>query len=225
MLIELPDVLSQDEVAQARAIIDAAEWVDGNVTSGVQSALAKRNMQLPEESDAARAAGDLIQRALERNPLFFAAALPLKIFPPLFNRYGDGQSFAAHVDNAIRLKRELRVRTDLSMTVFLSSPDDYDGGELVIEDMYGAHAVKLQAGAAILYPASSIHHVKPVTRGARISSFFWIQSMVRSPAQRELLLQLDAGVQALAQELGHKHAQVINLTGAYHNLLRMWAEV
>ncbi len=227
MLLSIPSILSKQAVAEMRAAIDAAEWVDGNVTSGTQSALAKRNLQLPENSPAARKAGDRILDALEKTPLFVAAALPLKVFPPLFNRYGEGNSFGMHIDNALRVRRDngFRIRTDLSATLFLSEPEEYDGGELIIEDNYGAHAVKLNAGDMVLYPASSLHRVEPITRGARVSSFFWIQSMVREDARRTLLFDMDMAVQALAGELGQGHAQVIALTGAYHNLLRMWIEV
>lgn len=227
MLLSIPSILSKQAVANMRAAIDAAEWVDGNVTSGKQSALAKRNLQLPEDSPVARKAGDQILDALEKTPLFVAAALPLKVFPPLFNRYGEGNSFGMHVDNALRVRRDngFRIRTDLSATLFLSEADEYDGGELIIEDNFGAHAVKLNAGDMVLYPASSLHRVEPITRGARVSSFFWIQSMVREDARRTLLFDLDMSVQALASELGQGHAQVIVLTGAYHNLLRMWIDV
>lgn len=227
MLLSIPSILSKQAVADMRAAIDAAEWVDGNVTSGKQSALAKRNLQLPEDSPAARKAGEQILDALEKTPLFVAAALPLKVFPPLFNRYVEGNSFGMHVDNALRVRRDngFRIRTDLSATLFLSEPEEYDGGELIIEDNFGAHAVKLNAGDMVLYPASSLHRVEPITRGARVSSFFWIQSMVREDARRTLLFDLDMSVQALASELGQGHAQVIALTGAYHNLLRMWIDV
>ena len=227
MLLHVPDVLSKAEVAQARALIDAAEWVDGNVTSGAQSALAKKNTQLPEESVAAREAGAIVLDALQKKPLFVAGALPLKVFPPLFNRYGVGDKFDTHVDNAVRMLRnsDFRIRSDLSATLFLSEPADYDGGELSVEDTFGVHQVKLAAGDLILYPASSLHFVTPITRGERVSSFFWIQSMIRDDAKRALLLQTDLAVQTLAAELGQGHAQVVSLTGVYHNLLRMWAEI
>lgn len=226
MLLHLPDVLTKDETAHVRRLIDAGVWVDGNVTAGPQSALAKRNMQLQEGSAAAAEAGDLVLRKLERMPLFIAAALPLKVFPPLFNRYEGGQAFGNHIDNAVRRNRagDLKVRTDLSCTLFLSEPESYDGGELVVEDAYGAHAVKLAAGDAILYPGSSIHRVEPVTRGARVASFFWMQSMVREDAKRALLFDIDMAVQRLSAELGVGDPSVISLTGSYHNLLRMWAD-
>lgn len=226
MLLHIPSVLAKDDVARVRDLIDAGEWVDGNVTSGPQSALAKRNMQLEESAPQAREAGAIILQALERTPLFIAAALPLRVFPPLFNRYEGGQTFGNHIDNAVRRNRggDLNVRTDLSCTLFLAEPDAYDGGELVVEDTYGVHAVKLEAGDAILYPASSLHRVEPVTRGARIASFFWIQSMVREDGRRALLFDMDMAVQRLGAELGIGHPSVVSLTGSYHNLLRMWAE-
>ena len=227
MLLHVPSVLSKADVARVRAIIDAAAWVDGNITSGAQSALAKKNLQLPEDGEAARKAGQIILDALERAPLFVAGALPLKVFPPLFNRYGPGHKFDTHVDNALRVKRgdDFRIRSDLSATLFLCEPETYDGGELSIEDTYGVHTVKLAAGDLVLYPASSLHHVTPITRGERIASFFWIQSMVRDEPKRTLLLQMDIAIQTLAAELGQGHPQLVALTGSYHNLLRMWAEV
>jgi PKHD-type hydroxylase len=226
MLIAIPDLLDGETVARLRGIIDAADWVDGNVTSGHQSALAKQNEQLPEGSDAHRQGGAIILDALGKSPLFFAAALPLKVFPPLFNRYGEGQTFGAHVDNAVRIQRgtEFRIRSDLSMTVFLEDPDAYDGGELVIEGQFGAQPVKLPAGHAILYPSSSLHRVEPVTRGRRVASFFWLQSMVRDDGARRILFDLDQSVQRLSGELGGTDRSVIELTGVYHNLLRRWAD-
>jgi PKHD-type hydroxylase len=183
-------------------------------------------MQLPEDHPVARQLGEAILAALGRNPLFTSAALPLKVFPPLFNLYRGGQSFGTHVDNAIRQATGTphRLRTDLSATLFLADPGEYDGGELVVEDTYGTHAVKLPAGQLILYPATSLHHVRPVTRGARLASFFWIQSMVRDDSQRTLLFDLDTAIQRLAAEGGGNPAAV-QLTGVYHNLLRMWADV
>jgi len=227
MLLHVPSVLSKADVARVRAIIDAAAWVDGNITSGAQSALAKRNLQLPEDSDAARQAGRIILAGLGRHATFFSAALPKRVFPPLFNRYGPGHKFDTHVDNALRVKRgdDFRIRSDLSATLFLCEPETYDGGELSIEDTYGVHTVKLAAGDLVLYPASSLHHVTPITRGERIASFFWIQSMVRDEPKRTLLLQMDIAIQTLAAELGQGHPQLVALTGSYHNLLRMWAEV
>jgi PKHD-type hydroxylase len=227
MMIQIPEALSTAELAEVRRLIDAAEWVDGNATSGPQAALAKRNRQLPEESPAAKRAGEIILDALGRNPLFLAAALPAKVWPPLFNRYGGGENFAMHVDNAVRLRRggADRLRSDLSATLFLADPESYEGGELTVEDTYGAHAVKLAAGDMILYPASSLHHVTPVTSGERTASFFWIQSMIRDDSQRRLLFEMDLAIQRAAKDLGQGHESVVALTGTYHNLLRMWAEV
>ena len=226
MMLPIPDVLDAAGVARVRAIIDGDEWVDGNVTSGHQSALAKRNMQLPEDSQAARDAGRLVLEALGRSPTFIAAALPLKIFPPLFNRYQGGEAFGTHIDNAVRIQRgsDFRVRSDLSATLFLADPDSYEGGELVVEDALGAHSVKLPAGHLLLYPASSLHRVEPVTRGARVASFFWIQSMVRDTGARDLLFDLDRAVQSAAAAMGQEDRTVIQLTGVYHNLLRRWAD-
>lgn len=232
MLIQIPAVLSPEEVAQARRLLAAGDWVDGKVTAGAQSALAKHNLQVPEDAPQARALGEQILAALGRNPLFVSAALPLKVFPPLFNRYDAGMKFDEHVDNAIRFAnaslaggQNIRYRTDLSATLFLTDPDDYEGGELIIEDTYGEHAVKLPAGDMILYPASSLHRVAPIARGSRWASFFWIQSMVRQAERRSLLFDLDRSVQSLGGRLGGGDPDVIGLTGAYHNLLRMWAEV
>jgi PKHD-type hydroxylase len=227
MLIAVPDVLTADELARVRAVVEAGEWADGNATSGAQSALAKRNAQLPEESDAAREAGALVLDALGRSALFVAAALPLKVFPPLFNRYAGGQAFGTHVDNAVRIRRgsDFRIRSDLSATLFLSDPQDYDGGELVVEDLFGEQRVKLAAGYLVLYPASSLHRVEPVTRGARVASFFWIQSMIRDDGDRRILFDLDGAVQAVAADRGQGDPAVVRLTGVYHNLLRRWAEL
>lgn len=226
MMIAIPDLLDPATVKRLRAIIDAAEWVDGNVTSGHQSALAKRNEQLPEGSAAHQQAGTIILEALAKSPLFFAAALPLKVFPPLFNRYGEGQTFGTHVDNAIRIQRgtDFRIRSDLSITVFLEPPEAYDGGELVVEDHFGVQRVKLPAGHAVLYPSSSLHHVTPVTRGCRVASFFWLQSMIRDDGDRRILFDLDQAVQRLTGALGGADRSVIELTGVYHNLLRRWAD-
>jgi PKHD-type hydroxylase len=227
MMIAIPDVLKTEDVARVRAMIDGAEWIDGNATSGAQSALAKRNAQLPEESDAARVAGNIVLDALAASPMFVAAALPLKVFPPLFNRYAGGQAFGVHVDTAIRIRRgsDFRIRSDLSATLFLETPEDYDGGELVIEDQFGVQSVKLPAGHMLLYPASSLHRVEPVTRGTRTASFFWIQSMVRDDNARRILFDLDSAVQSVATTRGQGDAAVVQLTSVYHNLLRRWAEV
>jgi PKHD-type hydroxylase len=226
MLLQVPEVLSAEQVAHARRLLDAADWVDGKVTAGPQSARAKDNMQLPEDGPAAREIGQMILGALQRHPLFLTAALPLQVFPPLFNRYQGGQSFGTHVDNAIRQVPGTphRIRTDLSATLFLSRPDEYDGGELVVEDTYGVQNVKLPAGHLVLYPSTSLHHVRPVTRGARICSFFWIQSMVREDAGRTLLFDLDMAIQQVSRDLPD-HPAAVQLTGIYHNLLRRWAEL
>jgi PKHD-type hydroxylase len=226
VLLPVADVLSPPEVAEARGVLDGAEWVDGRATAGHQSARAKDNRQLPESSPAARRLGDMIVEALQRHPLFISAALPLRVFPPLFNRYSDGQSFGTHVDNAVRQVPGTphRLRTDLSATLFLSRPDEYDGGELVVEDTYGVHNVKLPPGHLVLYPASSLHHVRPVTRGARLAAFFWIQSMVRDDGERTLLFDLDTAIQNLSREQPD-HPSAVQLIGVYHNLLRRWAEL
>ncbi|HKT75337.1 MAG TPA: Fe2+-dependent dioxygenase [Sphingobium sp.] len=226
MLIAIPDLLDARALAHVRSLIDRAEWVDGNVTSGHQSALAKRNLQLREDAPEAQAAGQIILEALGQSPLFIAAALPLKIFPPLFNSYAGGQAFGVHVDNAVRIQAGtgFRVRSDLSVTVFLEEPAHYDGGELTIETQFGVQQVKLPAGHAVLYPSSSLHRVEPVTRGRRLASFFWLQSMVRDDGARQMLFDLDSSIQALGSELAQDHAQVIRLTGVYHNLLRRWAD-
>ena len=226
MLIVVPEVLDAAGVARVRTLAEAGEWIDGNATSGHQSALAKDNRQLAEGSSEARDAGNAVLDALAANPLFIAAALPHKIFPPLFNRYAGGERFGTHVDNAVRILRgsDFRVRSDLSATLFLADPESYDGGELVIEGQFGAQPVKLPAGHMVLYPSSSLHRVEPVTRGERLASFFWIQSMVRDDGARRILFELDQAVQRLAGEIGHGDRSVIELTGIYHNLLRRWAD-
>jgi PKHD-type hydroxylase len=226
MLLQIPDVLTSEQVAECRRMLGRAEWVDGRVTAGHQSARAKDNMQLPEGHPAARQLGDMILSALERSPLFMSAALPLRVFPPLFNRYEGGQSFGNHVDNAIRQVTNTphRVRTDLSATLFLAAPEEYEGGELLVEDTYGLHRVKLPAGHLILYPASSLHRVQPVTRGSRLASFFWVQSMVRDDGERTLLFDLDTAIQRLSAD-APEHPSVVQLTSVYHNLLRRWADV
>jgi PKHD-type hydroxylase len=224
MIISIPNVLTGEQVSQARRLLDEAAWVDGRVTAGHQSARAKDNLQLEENDPLARQLGEQIVASLQRNPLFISAALPLRVFPPLFNRYEGGQSFGNHVDNAIRQSISgMRIRTDLSATLFLSGPDEYDGGELMIEDTFGVHAVKLPAGHMVLYPASSLHHVTPVIRGARVASFFWLQSMVRDDGQRTLLFDLDAAIQRLSADVPN-HPSTVQLTSVYHNLLRRWAE-
>jgi PKHD-type hydroxylase len=225
MLLAIPEVLSAEQVKRARQILDNAEWVDGKVTAGHQSAQAKNNQQLPEGSAAMQELGEMILAALGQNPVFISAALPLRVFPPLFNRYAGGQSFGTHVDNAIRQVPGTghRIRTDLSATLFFAQPAEYDGGELVVEDTYGVHSVKLPAGHLVLYPSMSLHHVRPVTRGARLASFFWIQSMVRDDGQRTLLFDLDAAIQRL-NRVPPQDSPAVELTGIYHNLMRRWAE-
>jgi PKHD-type hydroxylase len=226
MLLAVPDVLTAEEVVEARRLLDAASWVDGRVTAGHQSVRTKDNEQLAEGSEAARVLGEKVVAALQRSPLFVSAALPLRVFPPLFNRYAASQSFGTHVDNAVRQVPGTphRMRTDLSATLFLASPSEYDGGELVVEDTYGVHSVKLPAGHLILYPATSLHHVRPVTRGVRLASFFWIQSMIRDDGERTLLFDLDTAIQRLAAEKPD-HPSAVQLTGVYHNLLRRWADL
>jgi PKHD-type hydroxylase len=228
MLIVIPNVFPKQQVAELRARLDAADWVDGRVTAGHQSAQAKINSQIPESHPVAREVGDLILGALGSHALFRSSALPLKVFPPLFNRYAGGQTFGTHVDNSIRTHAASggRIRTDLSCTLFFSEPEEYDGGELVVEDTYGSKSVKLPAGDMILYPSTSLHHVTPVTRGVRVSSFFWLQSMIRHDAQRTLLFDLDSAIQRLAP-IADRSAQQssVQLTGVYHNLLRQWAEL
>ena len=225
MLLQIPDVLTAEQVAHARRRLDEAEWVDGRVTAGHQSAQVKDNQQLPEDHPVARELGDMIGTSLSANALFLSAALPLRVFPPLFNRYQGGQSFGNHVDNAIRQAAGgARLRTDLSATLFLAEPSEYDGGELLVEDTYGVHSVKLPAGHMVLYPSTSLHNVRPVTRGARIASFFWIQSMIRDDGQRTLLFDLDNAIRRVAGEIPESPAPV-ELTAVYHNLLRRWAEM
>ncbi len=222
MLISIPDILTAEQAAQFRARLEDADWADGRITAGHQSAKAKDNAQLPEDSPVARELGDVVIDAVSRNGTFFSAALPKRIFPPLFNRYAGGQSFGYHVDNAIRYDRGAPVRTDLSATLFLSEPDSYDGGELVIEDTFGTQQVKLPAGALVLYPGTSLHKVLPVTRGERLASFFWIQSLVREDAQRRLAFELDVAIRRLTQDVP-EHPALVQLTGVYHNLLRRWS--
>jgi len=226
MLLSVPDVLTTEQVMKARRILDEADWVDGRVTAGHQSSRAKDNMQIPEGSPPARELGGMVLAALERNALFVSAALPARVFPPLFNRYQGGQAFGTHVDNAIRQVTGTphRLRTDLSASLFFTGPDEYEGGELVVEDTYGTHNVKLPAGHMILYPSTSLHHVRPVTRGVRIASFFWIQSMIRDDGERTLLFDLDLAIQRL-NNAAADHSATMQLTGVYHNLVRRWAEV
>lgn len=224
MMVRIP-LMTKDQVALIRKRLDAAQWVDGRVTAGEQSARVKRNLQLPQDSRDAREIGDMILDALSLSPLFISAALPLKVFPPLFNRYEGGGNFGNHVDNAIRHipGTPHRIRTDLSATLFFSEPEEYDGGELIIEDSFGSHAVKLPAGEMVLYPSSSLHRVTPVTRGARVASFFWLQSMVREDDRRRILFELDQSIQKLGTDVPD-HPSVVELTHVYHNLLRTWAD-
>src|ERR1700743_729660 len=226
MLITIPDVLNAAEVSQARAALDAAQWVDGKVTAGYQAQRVKENHQLPEGHPVTVKLGEMVLAALARSPLFMSAALPLRVFPPMFNRYTGGGHFGTHVDTAIRsiATTGQRIRTDVSATLFLSAPEEYEGGELHVEDTYGMHTVKLPAGDIWLLPATSLHRVSPVTRGARVASFFWVQSMVRSDGDRTLLDDLDTAIQRLAVE-SPGNAVGVQLTGVYHNLLRRWAEM
>jgi PKHD-type hydroxylase len=226
MLIAIPNVLSPEQLTEARKLLEAAEWVDGKVSAGHQGARVKDNMQLPVESPVARQVGQMILKALGANPLFMAAALPLHILPPMFNRYSGGQTFGNHVDGSIRVIPGTghRIRTDLSCTLFFAGPEEYDGGELIIEDTYGSKSVKLPAGHMILYPSTSLHQVTPVTRGTRLCSFFWLQSMIRDGGHRSLLFDMDVAIQRLGAE-NPTHPSVVSLTGVYHNLLRQWAEM
>ncbi len=226
MIRIIPDVLDADGVAKLRSILEAADWIDGNETSGPQAAIAKHNQQLPEFGEAAGEAGRFVLDALGRCPLFIAAALPLKIYPPFFNRYAGGEHFGDHIDNAIRMRRgtEFRMRSDLSATLFLTDPDSYEGGGLVVEGFSERPGIKLPAGHMMLYPATTVHRVEPVVKGTRVASFFWIQSMVRDQGQRNLLFDLDMGVQGAAAAVGQGDPAVVRLTGVYHNLLRRWAD-
>lgn len=225
MMLHIPNVLTREQVAAMRAAIDAADWVDGRATVGSQGAQVKRNRQLPESSPVALEQGRIVQQALLASPLFFAAALPLRIVPPLFNRYSGGETYGLHVDGSVRNVpgSPLRLRTDVSSTLFLCEPDEYDGGELVVVDTYGTHEVKLPAGDLILYPSTSLHRVEPVTRGERVCSFFWTQSLVRDDARRTMLFEMDQTIQKLRDRLGETD-ETVSLTGQYHNLLRMWSE-
>lgn len=224
MILEIEQVLDAAALARVRALLARAPWADGRATAGYQSALAKDNEQLPEDCAEAVEAGAIVLAGLRQSLLFQSAALPAEIFPPLFNRYAGGQSFGVHVDNAIRPARDgRRIRTDLSATLFLEPPESYDGGELVIEDGSAAHEVKLAAGDMVLYPATTLHEVRPVTRGARVACFFWVQSLVPEQGKRSILFDMDLAMQRLRQEVGDRHPSLVALTGAYHNLLRLWA--
>jgi PKHD-type hydroxylase len=224
MMIHIPNVLNAEQVARCRAVMEKAAWVDGRVTAGHQSAKVKFNLQLPETAPEARELGDMVMDALGRSNLFMSAVLPKQVFPPLFNRYDAGMTFGAHVDNAIRAGNGARIRTDVSSTLFISAPEDYDGGELVVQDTYGEHTVKLPAGDMIVYPATSLHNVMPITRGSRIASFFWTQSMIRDESKRALLFDMDMAIVKLGRD-HPEHASNVELTAIYHNLLRQWAEL
>ncbi len=226
MLLTIPNVLTPEQLARCREQLAAAPWVDGRVTAGHQGIRVKDNHQLPEHAPVTHELGDLILAALERNPLFISAVLPAVVYPPLFNRYDGGQQFGDHIDNAVRLLPGTgrKIRTDVSATLFLAEPDEYEGGELLVEDTYGVHSVKLSAGDMVVYPASSLHRVNPVTKGVRLASFFWVQSMIRDDAQRTLLFDLDTAIQRLNQS-GADARALVQLTGSYHNLLRMWVEI
>jgi PKHD-type hydroxylase len=225
MLLHIANVLTPSQVQQARERLGAADWIDGRATAGYQGAKVKANRQLAEDSPVARELGDLILAALERNALFISSTLPARVYPPMFNRYEGGERFGNHVDNAVRLLpgTGVKIRTDISATLFLAQPSDYDGGELLVEDTYGAHSIKLPAGDMVIYPASSLHRVNAVTRGTRLASFFWVQSLVRDDAQRTLLFDLDTAIQRLNATHADEAARV-QLTGCYHNLLRRWSE-
>ncbi|KAF1711179.1 Fe2+-dependent dioxygenase [Pseudoxanthomonas kalamensis DSM 18571] len=228
MLLHIPEVLTDDELAGIRRALDSADWADGRETVGVQGAQVKRNQQLPDASPVKAELGRIVLAALQRNPLYFAAALPLRTLPPRFNRYQGGGEYGFHVDGAVMISghddTRSMLRSDLSCTLFLCEPDEYDGGELVVSDTYGEHEVKLPAGDLILYPSSSLHKVTPVTRGARLASFFWVQSMVRDESRRRLLFEMDTSIETLRHS-GADQDAVLQLTGVYHNLLRQWAEV
>lgn len=227
MLIRIPAVLNAAEVAHCRQMLERANWVDGKVTAGDQSAKAKHNLQIPQDSAQSRELGDLVLQALGRNPLFNSAALPLRVFPPLFNRYDEGMAFAAHVDNAIRPLpgTGFRIRTDISSTLFLSEPEEYDGGELLVQDTYGTQSIKFPAGDMVLYPTISLHSVTPVTRGSRWASFFWTQSMIKDNGQRQLLHEFDMSIIKARQHMPDDHPAILGLTATYHNLVRQWAEI
>lgn len=227
MLVCIPDVLSKAEVARFRSAMDSASWEDGRSTAGAQSAMVKKNEQLPPDSPLARTLGEEVIKAITANPLFISAAIPLRIFPPLFNRYGIGQHFGLHVDNSVRGDplTGLRIRTDLSVTLFLSEPEDYEGGELVVEDHYGTQRVKLPAGHLVLYPATSLHAVTAITRGARVASFFWLQSMIRHDETRRMIFELDVAIQGLGRRLDRNDPEIVKLSGLYHNMIRHWAEL
>ncbi|MDO6453600.1 Fe2+-dependent dioxygenase [Neptunomonas phycophila] len=226
MIIPIHQVFTREQVSQIRGYLDDAEWVDGAETAGAQASSVKRNQQLSQDSALCQQLGDVVLDALARHSTFISVALPQKIYPPLFNRYSVGETYGLHVDNAIRVVpgTAVRVRTDLSATLFLSDPEEYEGGELTIQDKFGSHQVKLSAGDMILYPSTSLHRVEPITKGQRVSSFFWLQSMVRNHEQRDVLFDLDTSVQSLTSQHGHDHADVIRLSGIYQNLIQQWID-
>lgn len=227
MIIQIPNLIGLKHLNECRQLLQKSPWINGKETAGHQSVHLKNNLQLPIDCDEAQYMGHIIQTALKNNPLAFSASLPKKILPPMFNCYQDQGHFGNHIDNAIRYNSETQeyLRTDISCTVFFTNPDEYEGGELVIEDTYGSHSIKLPAGHAILYPSTSLHRVMPVTNGARISSFFWIQSFVASDSKRQILFELDQSIQSLTQELNTNHKDIVKLTGLYHNLLRQWSDM
>lgn len=227
MLVAIPDVLTPEELGYVRQRLEGTSWIDGRMTAGEQASLVKNNLQVPVDSDAARELGQIVLRALGRNPIFSSAVLPLHVLPPMFNRYDEGMTFGAHVDGSIRVVpgSGMRIRTDVSSTLFLTPPEDYDGGELVVHDTYGTHKVKLPAGHMVIYPATSMHSVTPVTRGSRWGSFFWTQSMVKDDWQRNMLYDLDQSIIQIRQRMADDHPAVVGLTAHYHNLIRHWSEV
>lgn len=227
MLITIPDVLSAEELAHIRKVLETTQWVDGRATAGDQAALVKKNLQVPVDSPAAQELSQIVMRALGRNPTFSSAALPMHVLPPMFNRYDVGMTFGAHVDGSIRVVpgTGMRIRTDVSSTLFLTPPEDYDGGELVVHDTYGVHKVKLPAGHLVVYPATSMHSVTPVTRGSRWASFFWTQSMVKDDWRRNMLYDLDMSIIQIRQQMPDDHQAVVGLTAHYHNLIRHWSEL
>ncbi|TWG67401.1 MULTISPECIES: Fe2+-dependent dioxygenase [unclassified Aminobacter] len=226
MLVTIPDVLTPAELAYVRQVLEGTDWVDGRTTAGDQAALVKKNLQVPVDSEAARELSQIVLRALSRNPTFSSAALPLHVLPPMFNRYDEGMTFGAHVDGSIRIipGTGKRIRTDVSSTLFLTPPEDYDGGELVVHDTYGIHTVKLPAGHMVVYPATSLHSVNPVTRGSRWASFFWTQSLVKDDWRRHMLYDLDMSIISIRQKLPDDDPAVVSLAAHYHNLIRHWSE-
>jgi PKHD-type hydroxylase len=226
MIIHVPNVLSVEALSLFSARLATAPWVDGRATAGHQSGAVKNNLQLPEGCPEALELGDRVLKALDQSPLFWSAALPARVYPPLFNKYAPGMCFGDHVDNAIRKipGTRARIRTDVSATLFINSPGDYEGGELIVNDTFGVQSIKLSAGDMVLYPATSLHHVRPVTFGERLASFFWIQSIVKDDGERRALFELDQSIQKLGAQLGANEPQILRLTDLYHNLVRKWGE-